>query len=77
MTQTNEDLQVSGLESKTTRIALTILSVFLVFVGPTYIPYLLANVLHLEYFASFGVGLALFIAGLGMIIYLIRKKVIT
>ena len=77
MTQTNEDVEVSGLESKSTRITLTLLSVILVFVGPTYVPYLLANILHLEYFVSIGIGLVLFILGLGMIIYLIRKKVIT
>ena len=77
MTEINEDIEVSGIESKSTRITLTLLSVILVFAGPTYVPYLLANVLGLEYFASIGIGFVLFILGLGMLIYLIRKKVIT
>ncbi len=77
MTENNEEIQVSGIESKFTKVTLTILAVFLIFIGPTYIPYLLANVLRLEYFASIGVGLVLFIVGLVMLVFLIRKKVIT
>ncbi|MCL5876974.1 MAG: hypothetical protein M1540_04080 [Candidatus Bathyarchaeota archaeon] len=75
MTQT-ENLQVSGMDSKFSKIALTVVAVLLIFVGPTYVPYLL-NSVGLEYFASIGLGLVLFIVGLVMLIYLIRKKVIT
>ncbi|MCW4001356.1 MAG: hypothetical protein NWE93_14070 [Candidatus Bathyarchaeota archaeon] len=77
MTEVNQEVQVSGIESKSTRITLTFLSVILLFAGPTYVPYLLGKVLGLNYFASIGVGFALFVVGLGMLIYLIRKKVIT
>jgi len=77
MTETNEDVEVSGIESKFTKVALTIVAVLLIFVGPTYIPYLLSKVIGVEYYASIGVGAALFIVGLMMLIYLIRKKVIT
>ncbi len=77
MTENNEEIQVSGIESKFTKVTLTIVAVFLIFIGPTYIPYLLANVVHFEYFASIGLGLILFIVGLVMLVYLIRKKVIT
>ena len=77
MTENNEEIQVSGIESKFTRVTLTIVAVLLIFIGPTYIPYLLAEVLSLEYFASIGLGLVLFIVGLVMLVYLIRKKVIT
>ncbi len=72
-----ENEKVSGIESKFNKIALTIVAVLLIFVGPTYVPYLMADVLHIEYFASIGVGLVLFIVGLVMLVYLIRKKVIT
>lgn len=75
MTQT-ENLQVSGMDSKFSKIALTLVTVLLIFAGPTYVPYLLTSV-GLEYFASIGLGLVLFIVGLAMLIYLIRKKVIT
>ncbi|MDR0471061.1 MAG: hypothetical protein LBH79_04975 [Nitrososphaerota archaeon] len=77
MSERREEIQVSGMESKFNKIVLTILAMLLIFVGPTYIPYLMSDILHINYFASIGIGAALFIAGLGMLIYLIRKKVIT
>jgi hypothetical protein len=79
MTEDNEDMEVSGtfLESKFWRVVTLIIAVLLIFIGPTYIPYLLANVLGIDYFASIGVGLVLFIVGLVLLIYLIRKKVVT
>jgi hypothetical protein len=76
MTQKNENLQVSGIDSKFMKIALTIVSAFLIFVGPTYIPYLMADSLKMDYVASVVVGAVLFIVGLGLLVFLIRKKVI-
>jgi hypothetical protein len=76
MTEDNENEQVSGIDSKFMKIALTIVSVFLIFVGPTYIPYLLVDILHVDYIASVAVGAVLFVVGLVMLIYLIRKKAI-
>jgi hypothetical protein len=73
----NIEVEVGGIESKFTRIALTIVSVFLIFVGPTYVPYLLSDVLKLNYYTSIGIGLVLFIFGLVLLIFLIRKKAIT
>ncbi len=73
----NNEVEVGGIESKFTRIALTIVSVFLIFVGPTYVSYLLSDVLKLNYYASIGIGLVLFIVGLVLLIFLIRKKAIT
>ena len=58
------------------KIALTIVSAFLIFVGPTYIPYLMADSLKMDYVASVVVGAVLFIVGLGLLVFLIRKKVI-
>ncbi|HTY75632.1 MAG TPA: hypothetical protein VMD05_08720 [Candidatus Nanoarchaeia archaeon] len=79
MTENNEveNEQVSGIESKFNRIALTVVAVLLIFVGPTYVPYVMADVLGLEYFVSIGIGVVLLIVGLVMLIYLIRKKAIT
>jgi len=73
----NNEVEVDGIESKFTRIALTIVSVFLIFVGPTYVPYLLSDVIKLNYYTSIGIGLVLFIVGLVLLIFLIRKKAIT
>jgi len=76
MTENNENVQVSGLDSKFMKLVLTVVAVFLLFVGPTYIPYLLSDILKLDYIASIVVGGLLFIVGLLMLVYLIRKKVI-
>jgi hypothetical protein len=77
MMEENENVEVSGIESKFTRIALTLVAVVLIFVGPTYIPYLMVNVVGVEYVASIGVGFVLFILGLVLLFFLIRKKVVT
>jgi hypothetical protein len=45
-------------------------------VGPTYIPYLLSDILKVDYIASIVLGGLLFIVGLVMLVYLFRKKVI-
>ena len=76
MTENNENAQASGLDSKFMKVALTIVSVLLIFVGSTYIPYLLSDILHVDYFAAIAVGLVLLLAGLGMLVFLIRKKII-
>ncbi len=76
MTENNENLQVSGLDSKFMKVAMTIVAVFLIFVGPTYGPYLMADVLKIDYVASVVVGAVLFIGGLVLLVFLIRKKVI-
>ena len=76
MTENNDNVQVSGLDSKFMKVALMIVAVFLIFVGPTYIPYLLSDILKVDYIASIVVGALLFIVGLVMLFYLVRKKVI-
>jgi hypothetical protein len=76
MTETNEEIKVTR-ESKFTKVALTIVAVLLIFVGPTYIPYLMSDVVHISSVVSISVGFVLFVVGLGMLIYLIRKKIIT
>ena len=76
MTENNENVRVSGIESKFMKVVLTVVAVFLIFVGPTYIPYLLSDILHVDYIASIAVGAVLFIVGLMLLVFLIRKKVI-
>jgi uncharacterized membrane protein HdeD (DUF308 family) len=76
MTENNENLQVSGLDSKFMKVVLTIFAVLLIFVGPTYIPYLLSDILKVDYIVSIVVGALMFVVGLVMLVYLIRKKVI-
>lgn len=79
MTKNNEDVIVGGfgIDSKFMRITLMIASMFLIFIGPTYIPYLMVAILKIDYIASITVGLALFIVGIMLMLFLIRKKVIT
>ena len=73
----NENLKVTGIYTKFWRITLVIVSMLLIFVGPTYVPYVLANILKRNYFVSNGIGVVLFAIGLGFMLFLIRKKIIT
>jgi hypothetical protein len=66
-----------ALNSKFTRVLLIVVSAFLIFAGPTYVSYLLSDVLNVNYVASVVAGFALFIVGLVLMLFLIRKKVIT
>jgi len=76
MTENNENVQASGLDSKFMKVAMTIVSVFLIFVGSKYVPYLMSDVLKIDYGASVLIGAVLFIVGLVLLIFLVRKKVI-
>ena len=69
------EVELSG-ESKNTRISLLIEYELLIFVGPTYFPYLLVTAVLAESIALV-LGFVLFVVGLVMLIYLIRKKIIT
>ena len=65
------------MDSKFMRVFLILLSVFLIFVGPTYISYVLFDALKVNYVASAISGFVLFIAGLALLLFLIKKKIIT
>ena len=65
------------VNSKFMRVFLILVSVFLIFVGPTYISYVLSDVLKVNYVASVVSGFALFIVGLMLMLFLIRKKIVT
>jgi len=65
------------VSSKFMRVFLVLIAVFLIFAGPTYVSYVLFNILNVNYVASVVSGIALFIAGLLLMLFLIRKKIIT
>lgn len=79
MVEMEEDNNVGRFDvsSKFSRVLLITVTVLLIFVGPTYIPYLLSDVLNVNYVASVVTGFALFIAGLLLMWFLVRKKIIT
>jgi len=65
------------LSSKFWKTLLVVLAAFLTFAGPTYVVYVLQNVLEINYAVSMVSGFALFIAGLVLVLYLIKNKVIS
>jgi hypothetical protein len=73
----NDNVGMFDVNSKFMRVFLILLSVFLIFAGPTYISYVLFDALKVNYVASVVSGFALFIAGLLLMLFLIRKKIIT
>ena len=76
MTKVQENQKTSGTYSKFWRITLVLISVVLVFAGPTYVPYLMSKV-QIGAFASAVAGGVLFILGIGMIWFLVNKKILT
>ena len=72
----NENVKVTGIYSKFWRITLVVFSMLLIFVGPTYFMLALTK-LKIDYFPAIGAGLVLFIAGIALMGFLIRKKLIT
>ena len=73
----NDNVGRFDVNSKFMRVFLILVSVFLIFVGPTYISYVLFDALKVNYVASVVSGFALFIVGLLLMLFLIRKKIIT
>jgi hypothetical protein len=74
----SEDKSVGGfdLNSKFMRVFLVIVAALLVFAGPTYVPYVLADILKVNQAASVVFGFVLLAMGLALMLYLIRKKII-
>jgi hypothetical protein len=72
----DESAGMFDLNSKFMRTALVIVAVLLIFAGPTYIPYVMNGILKVDYVASVIVGIVLLVAGIGLLWFLIRKKVI-
>jgi hypothetical protein len=78
MNKNNQDKNSGGfgVSSKFWRVFLVIVAAFLIFAGSTYVPYLLWNILKVNYVASIVTGFVLLIIGLVLLLYLIRKKII-
>ena len=76
----SDESESSGMfdfDSKFWRTTLVVVAGLLIFAGPTYVPYVLANILRVDYVASVVSGVVLLAVGLLLMWYLIRKKVIT
>ncbi len=50
MTENEENANVTGIYSKFWRITLVVVSMLLIFVGPTYVPYAMVKVLKIQLF---------------------------
>jgi hypothetical protein len=72
----DESSGMFDVNSRFMKTTLVIVAVLLIFAGPTYVPFVLSNILSLNYVASVLVGLALLIVGLVLLWFLVRKKII-
>jgi hypothetical protein len=78
MTENEEINTATGfMTSKFGKVFMTIVSVFLIFAGPTYVVYGLSVLVGVNGYAAFVVGFALFIVGLVMMRYLLKNKVVS
>ncbi len=73
----NKILARLDLSSKFWKTFLIVLATSFMFVGPTYIPYVLIRIVKFDHFISMVSGIVLFIVGLLLIWYLIRNKIIS
>jgi hypothetical protein len=72
----NDNFEFGG-DSKFMRLLLIIVTVLLIFAGPTYVPYVMSGILNVSSAVATITGFALFIVGLFLILFLIRKKIIS
>jgi len=72
----NQNIMSDLLSSKFWRTLLTLVSVLLIFVGPTYGIYAIAVLLNVNLAASFATGFILFVTGIILMWYLLKNKVI-
>ena len=77
MVENDENTVGFDVDSKFLRVLLIIAAVVLLFAGPTYVPYLLSNVLNLGSVVSVVAGAILFVVGFFLTLFLVRKKVIS
>lgn len=79
MNRNGEDgsMALFDMDSKFMKILLVLTTAFLLFVGPTYVSYVLAKVLNLNYFIVVITGSALFLSGLFLMYFLIKNKIIS
>lgn len=70
-----ENLSTTGIYSKFGRISLVVLSMLIMFAGPTYVPYLMTKA-HVDLGAAEAVGGVLFIVGIASMLFLAQKKIL-
>lgn len=75
--QESKTVEKIGSDSKLMKTFLVILAAFLTFAGPTFVVYALLNMLKMDYTISMASGFILFIVGLILIWYLIRKQTVS
>ena len=75
MTETEENMNVQATYSKFTKVTFIVISMLLIFAGPTYVPYIMGQ-LNIDGYITAGVGALLFIAGVAFMMFLVKKKVI-
>ncbi len=75
MTETEQTVNV-GSYSKLTKVSMMIISMLLIFGGPTYVPYAMSQVGISDY-VQVGVGGVLFLVGILFLLYIVNKKIIT
>ena len=62
--------------SKIISILLVLTMAFLIFAGPTYVSFLLSEILNLDYILTMVVGLSLFLLGILLLYFLVKNKII-
>ncbi len=72
----NKSSSMIDLDSKFWRTTLLLLAVVLIFVGPTYVPLEMTDLLKIDYVVSIVTGGVLLVVGLLLLWFLVRKKVI-
>ena len=76
MTQEKQQTRPGMLVSRYWKVVFTVIAAFLTF-GSPYLVYLMVHALKMGWFISIGSGGVLFVIGLVLIWYLIKKKVIS
>jgi len=71
-----EKILITELNSTFWKVFLIILAVLLMFAGPTYLVLILINALNINYGISMVIGFTLFLLGLFIMFFLIRRKII-
>jgi|YelNatPaOPRAMG01_1025707.scaffolds.fasta_scaffold02650_4 cytochrome c biogenesis protein CcdA len=71
-----EKIFITELNSTFWKVFLIILAVLLMFAGPTYLVLILINALNINYGISMIIGFTLFLLGLSIMFFLIRRKII-
>jgi hypothetical protein len=76
MTEINEEnIELQGGESKLTKVLFTVVTMLLIFAGPTYGTWVMSDLIGKT--GALVIGFVLFVVGIVMLVYLIRKKIIT